>query len=245
MTLPALAALMVLGLASPAQARHPRRPGGSADPGRDGPPLTLALALGGALPLDGDAGLPADAPPPGGDPRPRPGLSDAFDPGYAVSLVAAFRFTAAVNLTAEAGALVLPGRRREEGYLGTVRYSAMNLFTGQVGLRFSAPFHLEADEWFRSGCAPRNRGFEPYLGLSAGLCHRCRVSLRPVGGYWRESTVFCASFRLGVEFAARTLSLFLEAGVVYVSEPVETVWFAEADPALLAELRGGVRVYFG
>jgi hypothetical protein len=191
-----------------------------------------------------DAGLRAPPPPTEVEARPKPYLYDAFDEAFAASLIPTYRFTAAAAMFADCGVLVFPGRRRSEGYLGDVKYSPMTLLSMEVGLHFSAPFDLPWAVWFKQGVTPRNKGFEPYLRVSVGLCYRDRVALRPVGGYWRASTVFSASLIIGVEFGTSSIGLFVEGGVRYVSEPVETVWFAEADPAILFPLRAGLRVYF-
>jgi hypothetical protein len=205
--------------------------------------VTLSLSAGVWIPGPGEAGVDAPAPPPLTADRPAPDYADAFRAGFAGGIEASYKFSPAAAAVVRGDFGLLPGREATEGYLGRVRYGELRCLALGFGLRLSAPLNLPSDLWFRSGIAPRNHGFEPSLCAHFGLAYRDRVTMNPLGGYWKASTVFTAGLSLGMEFGLSAFGIFFETGVRYVSEPSETIWLAEADATVLFLFRAGVRLY--
>ncbi len=230
------------GGAGPADARDRRQDSARSRP--EGPRISISAALGSSLPGPGKAGVDAAAPPPLTEERSGPAFTEAFSAGFDFFLSASYAFAPAARIEAELEYASLNGKSRDEGYLGTLEYSDFEgLFAG-IGVRFSAPLSVEPGKWFTTDASPRTSGFEPYLRLAVGLCYLDRVELESVGGYWKASVVFFAEACIGIEFGLGPLGLFAEAAARYVSEPVEAVWFAEADQMAVFPIRAGVRIYF-
>ncbi len=206
--------------------------------------FSISAYFGGAFPGAQSAGLDAEAPPPQTQDRSAPDFDDAFGPGFCFGAAVSCRFMPAAQIGALFEFSGLNGKTRSEGYLGRIRYSDLRAFFIGTSFTLSAPLGLPVSDWFHGGNTARNEGFEPYFRIEAGLSYLDRVELETVGGYWKASTVFFASVKIGLEFGIGAVGLFFEAGVRYVSEPGEAVWFAEADSLVAFPLAAGIRLYF-
>lgn len=248
-----LAVLLLAALPFPAPAADPPAPEGPGETAsepderererfllrrRFGPDAPLRIGLtGGAAFL---IGVKAGRPVPGLPPRERPLYSEIFGAGAVLGVEGEFVFRPALALVGRAAAEFFPGRRRDEGFLGPVRYSDLWMLPVQAGLRLQAPLALPASAWWVQGLAPPVTGACPFVEALVGLSWRGAVDLEPLGRYWRPAWVFAAEGAAGLELRLGRLTVSVSAGFAYRSEPPEDLWYGEAEAAMAWAVRGAV-----
>jgi len=203
-------------------------------------PFSIGIRAGGCFLGAGKAGRAV----PGSPPRDRPAYREAFGPGFFSAVSGEYAFRPILRLIFRAGFEVYPGRAREEGALGTVRYDDLWIVPLRGGLRLECPLSLPPSSWTVQGYAPPIRGLHPFLEVMFGMAFRPAVDLEPVGSYWSEALVFSAEAGAGAVYRFPGLSIAVCAGLSYHSEPPERVWFAEPEAALAVLVSGEISMRF-